>query len=224
MNKNLSVVLVVTDGKDTSYNLEHNFINAVKKLTSKKIIFFSCGVGREGNVDHRGLTLLAEYSNGKHIKVYGADGIAYALQLLTSYLIQEALVINQTTNLSYGLSFNKQQLITRNRIYRAAINLVILIDISSSMSEAGGFDNNLNFFNLPDSKLKCTKKAIYNVIDSLNPAYDKVAISSFNECYKSLVKLTSNFSKCKSVLNNLTAFGSTNLYSAINKAVDEFDI
>ena len=96
--------------------------------------------------------------------------------------------------------------ITNTRAARINLDVVLVIDVSGSMS---------------GSPLTSEKSAANSFIDHLDSNMDQIGIVSFSSSATLRQQLTTDFSGAKSIVNGLTASGMTNYQDAINKTTTE---
>lgn len=215
--ENVKLLLIVTDGKDTIDKKNKSFNQAINLLKSKNIFSLSCGIG-EIDVDHGGLTRLAESTGGKHIEIHHSTGIARAIEDLTRYIHTKILHLSKIVETPDEIFQNHIGLIQQNLVL-IPIDLFILIDCSWSMLGMMSDGN----WNGDKEKLSKAKEATINVVQSLNPNYDHVGVARFWEKYQCLTGLTSDFNKCVKLIGGIKGGGGTGLYRAICFVTEEFN-
>jgi len=208
---NLRVLLTITDGCDIEDKDGRQFKRAVEKLQPAPVVSLSCGIG-ESDVDHHGLAMLAALTGGRHIIVQGSEGIRQALDDLVGRIVfRGQAVVAADAQRAIVAS------VTQVSAARVPVDLLFLIDCSNSM--VGQSDDP----NVPGDKLKLsrTKEAAIAVVNSLNPAFDRVGVAQFCGDYRLLLRLTQDFAAVKRQIMGISPGGSTALYSAIGTALDE---
>lgn len=206
------VLLTITDGEDNGDEKDYYLNKSIKKLKNKGIYSLSVGIGSI-DVDHEGLSHVANNTGGIHIMPRNSTGVAQALSNITEIIhtqIARQVVMN---NSSYFERTRFQQ----NNL-RAAIDLFILIDCSPSMEglrSDGSWDGD-------KMKLINTQHSAINVLRTLHPNYDRVAVASFWEDYELHSSFTNDFQHCANEIAGIETESGTSLYKAMCKAADAF--
>lgn len=207
-----NVLLTITDGEDNRDEKNRNFEKAIKKLNRNGVFSLSVGIGKT-DVDHEGLSIIADETDGKHIAPFNSLGVASALSDITEIIhtrIARQVLMSNTT-------YEERLEIERNNL-RAAINLFILIDCSYSMVGLTSDDR----WDGDSDKLYNTKHSAINVLRTLNPHHDKVAVAKFWEKYKLLARFNQNFQRSAEIIADIDPDNGTGLYRAICFATEEF--
>lgn len=206
------VLLTITDGEDNHKNRKRDFPLAITKLNTKRIYSLSVGIGKI-DVDHEGLSILADNTGGLHIAPRNSLDIAQALSHITQVMHTEIARDLLLTNASY-----EERIIIQQQNLRAAIDLFILVDCSKSMK---GLRSNGSWGGDRD-KLRNTQHSAINVLRTLHPDYDRVAVGKFWERYQLLTSFTADFQHCANLLANIDVDNGTGLYRAMCFAAEEF--
>ena len=216
MASNRRVLLTVTDGCDNRDERDHAFNRAVDALRNRQIFSLSCGIGQT-DVDHEGLTRLANQTGGVHVKVLGSMGIAQAMFDLTVFLYARILGV-QLAEITQNQAKFMELLAQQKGVARIAVDVMVLIDCSWSMLGMRDDDD----WSGDKLKLPRTKEATTLLIHTLNPQYDRVGVARFWEKYQLLQSLTSDFSACCNEIEGIEGGFGTGLYRAMAFAADEF--
>jgi hypothetical protein len=212
MMSRAKVLLTITDGEDNHQDRKKDFPRAINLLNAKGIYSLSVGIGTV-DVDHEGLNILADKTGGIHIAPLNSMGVAQALSNITQVIHTQIAKAELLTNASYQERIEIQQ-----QNLRAAIDLFILIDCSKSMKGLRNDDT----WTGDKEKLINTQHSAINVLRTLHPDFDRVAVAKFWGRYQLLTRFTSDFQHCADLIASIDVDESTGLYRAICFASEEF--
>ena len=169
----------------------------------------------------------ASVTQGAHYTDLGAtvldpeDGDITLTKLVTTGTVNTAVIGSYT--ISYNATDTKNlaadtKTRTVNVVARAACTLptdtILIIDRSGSMDDDG---------TNPPQPLTKAKDAANGYIDTLSASADHVGVVSFSDTPTLNMSLTSNFAAAKNSILALTAYGNTNIATALTMGTAELD-
>ena len=232
----LKVLVTITDGVDTDLGVGEDVSEGTLEWTEgmrvsdlagfirdRQVFSLSCGIGLQ-DVHHWGLAQIARMTGGLHIAISHSSGIAQALAHLTEFMLVRILGA-QVTATGSNVTEVRRCTVIQQAIQRLAADVLILLDCSYSM--VGMYTD--PYPTGDATKLPCAKAAALELINSLNPEFDRAGVVSFCAQVRVLCRLTHDFETCVEAVRGIEPGFKTSLYRAMEASasllspIDRYD-